>query len=107
MATVRTEFPGNRNASITNLADWRARYAKQRPREGYGHKPAGAASEAAIEQAVRIYCKTQGIAGMDVAAAVACAIKTYRNGHSGATAIQAGYKRADDLAWGDPKGGAA
>lgn len=56
--------------------------------------------EGAIEEAVRWYCQRHNLTGQEIAASVAAAIRSFRDGRSAAVAIIRGQHRADSLAWG-------
>jgi hypothetical protein len=56
--------------------------------------------EEAIEEAVRWYCLRHNLTGPEIAASVAAAIRSFRDGRSAAVAIIRGQHRADSFAWG-------
>lgn len=100
---------------VVDLSDWRRRYESVK-REETGQPVPHVASpaktlylrEKAIEASLREYGKDHGLAGCEVAASIACALRWFRNGSSAAKAIGEGQKRARELAWGSvgpaPKG---
>ena len=107
--TQSTDAPSN----IERIAEWRPRF--QRVKRGeLGHPIAEIRSaakalyltEAAIECGIRHYAKSHGLTDRERAAAVSCALQSFRTGSSAAKAMSDGYERAGELAWGTKPGGA-
>ena len=103
---------------VVDLTAWREQYQSARSIESgdpVKHTPSPALAlmsrEEAIEKAIRNRCHVLQCSVRETAAAIECGIRKFRAGFSAAAAIEAGQKRARELAWGtarpvDPKGAA-
>lgn len=112
---TRATSPRTLEPRVIDLDQWRVKYKAKRAQElneDGGHpvverKPPAVLlrnTEASIESAVRDFARKVGANACEAAAAVACAIKMFRAGHSGNRAAAAGRERATQLAWGTVRG---
>ena len=96
---------------VVDLKDWRERYQviRKQERDRDEGRPVverqnpskqTLAREAAIEDTLRDFGRQHGLNGCEIAASIACAIRRFRAGWSGASSVEAGKRRAKELAWG-------